>query len=150
MKNITHNLIDFCIKKSTMVYTILLIVTLVFCAQIARIQIDTDPQNKLDAEQPTRVFHNDIKTRFAMHDVFAVGVVNSSDNAGVFIPAGLTDIYDSIESIMSIEGVISSDLMSISTVDNIAQSQTGTIRFEWMMSKPPENAEQSEQIRQTS
>lgn len=148
MKNIAENLVNFCTNKPKLVYIVLLVLTIAFCAQIPRIQIDTDPENMLDAGHPARVFHNDIKTRFAMHDAIVVGVVNTTDDSGVFTPSGLTDIYDITESIMSIEGVISSDLMSISTVDNITQSQPGTIRFEWMMSTPPENETQSEQIRQ--
>ncbi|MFT6268816.1 MAG: putative RND superfamily exporter protein [Alphaproteobacteria bacterium] len=127
---------------------ILLVLTIGFCSQIPRIQIDTDPENMLDADHPARVFHNDIKTRFAMYDAIVVGVVNTADDLGVFTPQSLTEIYDMSESIMSIDGVISSDLMSISTVDNITQTLPGTIRFEWMMSKPPENEAQSRQIQQ--
>jgi len=100
----------------------------------------------LDAAHPARVFHNAIKTRFAMHDAIVVGVVNNTDEAGVFTPETLTDIYDITASILSIDGVIATDLMSISTVDNITQSQPGTIRFEWMMPKPPQDAATSAQI----
>nr|WP_240615587.1 MMPL family transporter [Alteromonas facilis] len=125
----------------------LAILALIFTAQIPRIQIDTDPENMLDAEHPARVFHNDVKTRFAMHDAIVVGVVESEHSDGVFTPAALTDIFDITKSIMSIDGVIAADLMSISTVDNISQSAPGTIRFEWMMSKPPESESQAAQIR---
>jgi len=148
MKNITEKLIHLCTQKPKLVYGILLVITLVFCAQIPRIQIDTDPENMLDAEHPARLFHNDIKTRFAMHDAIVVGVVDESDEAGVFTAATLTDIYDITESIMAIDGVISADLMSISTVDNITQSEVGTIRFEWMMSSPPQSDAQAAQIQQ--
>jgi predicted RND superfamily exporter protein len=147
MKNIANKLMEFCTHKPTLVYSILFILTLVFCLQIPRIQIDTDPENMLDAEHPARFFHNEVKTRFAMHDAIVVGVVNTSDVMGVFTPKTLTDIYDITESIMSIDGVISADLMSISTVDNITQTQPGTIRFEWMMAKAPETDEGSSQIK---
>lgn len=146
MKHITDNLVIFCTQKPKIVYVILAIIALFFCAQIPRIQIDTDPENMLDAAHPARVFHNDIKTRFAMHDAIVVGVVNNTDEAGVFTPETLTDIYDITASILSIDGVIATDLMSISTVDNITQSQPGTIRFEWMMPKPPQDAATSAQI----
>jgi uncharacterized protein len=146
MRHITDNLVIFCTQKPKIVYLILAIVALFFCAQIPRIQIDTDPENMLDAAHPARVFHNDIKTRFAMHDAIVVGVVNNTDEAGVFTPEALTDIYDITASILSIDGVIATDLMSISTVDNITQSQPGTIRFEWMMPKPPQDAASSAQI----
>lgn len=71
MKHITDNLVIFCTQKPKIVYVILTIVALFFCAQIPRIQIDTDPENMLDAAHPARVFHNAIKTRFAMHDAQA-------------------------------------------------------------------------------
>ncbi|WP_371193852.1 RND family transporter [Glaciecola sp. SC05] len=146
MKKITENLVHFCTQKPKAVYLILVVLALVFTAQIPRIQIDTDPENMLDAGHPARVFHNQVKTDFAMHDAIVVGVVNEAEN-GVFTPELLTDIYDITETILSIDGVISADVMSISTVDNITQSEPGTIRFEWMMDKPPATIEQSAKIR---
>lgn len=147
MKNIAKNLVHFCTQKPKIVYAILAVLALVFTAQIPRIKIDTDPENMLDSEHPARVFHNEVKTRFAMHDAIVVGVVDTSNENGVFTPSSLTDIYDITESILSIDGVISADLMSISTVDNITQSEPGTIRFEWMMDKPPSTLDESIQIR---
>ncbi|PKI02004.1 RND family transporter [Glaciecola sp. 33A] len=148
MKNITKNLVHFCTQKPKVVYTILVVLALLFTAQIPRIKIDTDPENMLDAEHPARLFHNEVKTRFAMHDSIVVGVVDTSTENGVFTPSSLTDIYDITQSILSIEGVISADLMSISTVDNISQSESGTIRFEWMMDKPPSTLDEGAKIRE--
>jgi hypothetical protein len=147
MKKITENLVHFCTQKPKIVYLILLLLAVAFTAQIPRIQIDTDPENMLDAAHPSRVFHNQVKTNFAMHDAIVVGVVANESENGIFTPALLTDIYDITESILAIEGVISADVMSISTVDNITQSESGTIRFDWMMDKPPSTLAQSAQIR---
>lgn len=121
MKQIARNLVHFCTQKPKTVYAIVLFLTLVFALQIPRIQIDTDPENMLDAAHPARLFHNQVKQQFAMHDAIVVGVVNETEKQGVFPPATLTDIYDITQSIMAIDGVISADLMSISTVDNITQ-----------------------------
>ncbi|AEP29446.1 RND superfamily exporter [Glaciecola nitratireducens FR1064] len=147
MKNIAKKLVHFCTQKPKIVYAVLLLLAVVFTAQIPRIKIDTDPENMLSAEHPARVFHNEVKTRFAMHDSIVVGIVDTKTENGVFTPASLTDIYDITESILSIDGVVSADLMSISTVDNISQSESGTIRFEWMMDKPPSNLDESKKIR---
>lgn len=147
MKKVTENLVHFCTQKPKLVYAILLLLALAFTAQIPRIQIDTDPENMLDAEHPSRVFHNQVKADFAMHDAIVVGVVADNSENSIFTPALLTDIYDITESILAIDGVVSADLMSISTVDNITQSAPGTIRFEWMMDKPPTTVEESQQIR---
>lgn len=147
MKKITENLVHFCTQKPKLVYLLLLVLAAVFTAQIPRIQIDTDPENMLDAAHPSRVFHNQVKADFSMHDAIVVGVVADKSENGIFTPSLLTDIYDITESILAMDGVISADLMSISTVDNITQSAPGTIRFEWMMDKPPSTLAQSEQIR---
>lgn len=147
MKKVTENLVHFCTQKPKLVYAILLLLALAFTAQIPRIQIDTDPENMLDAGHPSRVFHNQVKADFAMHDAIVVGVVANNSENSIFTPALLTDIYDITESILTMDGVISADLMSISTVDNITQSAPGTIRFEWMMEKPPSSVEESQQIR---
>jgi len=147
MKNIAKKLVHFCTQKPKTVYALLVLFAVVFTAQIPRIKIDTDPENMLSAEHPARVFHNEVKTRFAMHDSIVIGIVDTSTENGVFTPASLTDIYDITESILTIDGVVSADLMSISTVDNISQSEAGTIRFEWMMDKPPSTLDESKKIR---
>lgn len=146
MQTFSRKLVDFCTSKPKLVYGILTLLAIFFTAQIPRIQIDTDPENMLDANHPARVFHNEVKTTFAMHDAIVVGVVDSDNAQGIFTTTSLTDIFDVTNAIMSIEGVIAADLMSISTVDNISQSAPGTIRFEWMMATPPTSAQQAEQI----
>ncbi|WP_460311622.1 efflux RND transporter permease subunit [Aliiglaciecola aliphaticivorans] len=146
MKNIANNLVHLCTHKPKLVYGILLLFVVLLASQIPRIQIDTDPENMLDAEHPARVFHNQVKQTFSMYDAIVVGVVNTSDEYGVFKPQVLTDIFDITKTIMSIEGVVSADVMSISTVDNISQEGTGAIRFEWMMPSPPKTISVSQQI----
>ncbi|MFA3792539.1 RND family transporter [Aliiglaciecola sp. SL4] len=148
MKNIAKNLVHLCTHKPKSVYGILLLFVLLLASQIPRIQIDTDPENMLDAEHPARVFHNQVKQTFSMYDAIVVGVVNTSDEYGVFKPDVLTDIFDITKTIMSLDGVVSADVMSISTVDNISQEGEGAIRFEWMMPSPPETISVSQQIQQ--
>ena len=47
-----------------------------------RVHIDTDPENMLPQDQPSRVFHNKVKDDFALHDMLVVGVVNETDPDG--------------------------------------------------------------------
>ena len=91
----------------------------------------------LDETHPARLFHNEVKTKFAMHDSIVVGVVDTQSDSGIFTSRTLKDIFEITKQIMAFDGVISADVMSISTVDNITQNDSGTIRFEWLMSKPP-------------
>nr|WP_136252137.1 MMPL family transporter [Ningiella ruwaisensis] len=153
MAKIAQKLVHFCTQKPKLIYGLVLVLALIFTAQIPRIQIDTDPENMLDAEHPARLFHNEVKKAFSMYDAIVVGVVDGQNEEdeelqkGVFTAKSLTDIYDITESILAIEGVVSADVMSISTVDNISQSAPGTISFEWMMNSPPTTDAQAQDIR---
>ncbi len=136
MNTLSTKLVSFCTQKPRTVYLILLLLTLLVGSQIPRIQIDTDPENMLDASHPARVFHNQTKAQFSMYDAIVVGVVSEPAAQGVYQQSTLTDIFDVTETILAIDGVVSADVMSISTVDNIAQEGNGAIRFEYMMPKP--------------
>lgn len=146
MNKFTTRLVAVSTQKSLWVYAILLLFTLAIGSQIPRIQIDTDPENMLSADHPARLFHNQTKNQFAMHDAIVVGVVNSSSAGGIYNASSMTDIFDITQSILSIDGVIDADLMSVSTVDNISQAGPGTLRFEWMMSSAPASDEQAKEI----
>jgi hypothetical protein len=45
------------------------------------------------------------------------------------------------------EGVVAADVIAPSTVDNIEQGGLGTVRFEWLMPKPPETQDEAEAVR---
>lgn len=146
MNKFTTRLVAVSTQKPLWVYAILLLFTLAIGSQIPRIQIDTDPENMLSADHPARLFHNQTKAQFAMHDAIVVGVVNSRSEGGIYNASSMTDIFDITQSILSIDGVIDADLMSVSTVDNISQAGPGTLRFEWMMSSAPASDEQAKEI----
>lgn len=137
MNLIAKKIIHHCTSSPRLVYVLLLLITTVFIAQIPSIIIDTDPENMLDETHPARIFHNEVKTKFAMHDSIVVGVVDTQSDSGIFTSRTLKDIFEITKQIMAFDGVISADVMSISTVDNITQNESGSIRFEWLMSKPP-------------
>lgn len=110
------------------------------------IQIDTDPENMLAADEPARVFHNAQKKVFSLYDMVVVGVVNEENPHGVFNKKSLANIYALTEFAKKIEwqdkqgktqGVISVDLMAPSTVDNIEPGGPGVVKFEWLMNRPP-------------
>ena len=119
MKKISHWLVEFSTQKPLWVYALLLLIAVGAGSQIPRIQIDTDPENMLSEEHPSRVFHNQTKRDFAMHDAIVVGVVNDGQN-GVYTQAALSDIHALTDDILAIEGVIDAGVMSVSTVDNIS------------------------------
>jgi predicted RND superfamily exporter protein len=116
-------------------------------SQLPRIAVDTDPENMLPADQGARVLHNRVKRDFSLYDMIVVGVVNDTDPDGVFNPASLGRIHGLTRAIGQIDGVIRQDLLSISTVDNIAQGGPGVVRFEWLMAEPPATREEARAVR---
>ena len=142
--------------------TSLILVLLVLVATLAPgfvpllqpLTIDTDPENMLEAEEPVRVFHNTMKKEFGLYDMVVVGVVNTSHPDGVFNVQTLKNVHElanfaktlSWEKDGEQHGVIGVDLIAPSTVDNIEQAGPGTVRFEWLMSEPPDSDEAAREV----
>lgn len=141
----------FSVEHRKWVFWGLLLICGLFIAQLPNIQIDTDPENMLPSDNPARIFHNQTKQTFSMYDSIVVGAVNQQ---GIYNPKSLAAIHSLSEFALGIEGVVKSDLMSVSTVDNITQEKNtaqeagGSIRFEWMMKQPPQNNIQAKKIQQ--
>ncbi len=142
-------MIDVIMKLATgyrrSVFWLLTLITLGVAAFIPSITIDTDPENMLPDNNPQRVFHNEVKETFAMHDMIIVGVVNENS---VYNQQTLTDLHTVSNYAESLDGVVSDDLMSLANVDNITQEGPGTIRFEWMMKQAPESDAEARYIQQ--
>jgi predicted RND superfamily exporter protein len=145
-------LIEFSINSPKYIYAIVILLVALAVSQFPRIQIDTDPENMLPAANAARQFHNEIKEKFQLHDAIVVGAINE---AGIYTPASLANIHQLTKQILTIDGVIAPDLMSLSEVDNISQDgssqedgsqQPGSIRFEWMMRDAPTTQQQADQV----
>ena len=130
-------IVNFSLDHPKWVLTGVFFLVLVLGAMIPRIHIDTDPENMLPADEPSRVFHDEVKEKFGLHDMIVVGIVNKTHSKGVYNPETLKDLHTLSTAIEGIEGVIRQDLMTLSKVDNITQEGPGTIRFQWMMNTPP-------------
>lgn len=118
------------------------------------IVIDTDPENMLSSDEPVRVSHQKMKKEFSLYDMVVIGVINDKHPQGVFTAKTLADIYHLIKEAKTFQwqsdgethGVVAVDVIAPSTVDNIEQSGLGSIRFEWLMAKPPETDEEARAI----
>ena len=132
--------------------TILLTVLLLLGtgALLPRIQIDTDPENMLPADQPDRVFHNLVKQEFSLYDMIVVGIVNEEHENGVFNTQSLARILELTRHIETIDGVIRQDVLSLASVDNVQQDGAGTVRFQWLMSTPPATEQEALAIREAA
>ncbi len=143
----TQRFIEFSIKKKWLIIISTIIVTILTGLFIPKMKVDTDPENMLSVSEPVRVFHNRVKKQFALWDMIVLGVVNNSEENGVFNPATLNKIYRITEGIKKIPGVITQDIISPSTVDDILQAGPGTIRFQYLMRKPITSQKEALQIR---
>ncbi|MBW2732899.1 MAG: MMPL family transporter [Deltaproteobacteria bacterium] len=116
-------------------------------SQMARVVVDTDPQNMLPADQAERLFHNQAKKTFQLHDMLVVGVVNDKDPDGVFNPHSLARIHALSRKIAAIDGVIERDLLSPATVDKTTPDGAGTVRFSWLLAEPPKTRAEALRIK---
>jgi predicted RND superfamily exporter protein/CRP-like cAMP-binding protein len=112
--------------------------------------VDTDPENMLSANEPTRVFHNRMKAEMGLHDIMVVGVVNDKHPDGVFNARSLGKVFELSEFARTLtwedekhpgkmRGVLAADTMTPSTMDIVEQEGAGTVRFSWLMAKPPKS-----------
>ncbi|MBU2966374.1 MMPL family transporter [Amphritea sp. 2_MG-2023] len=139
-------LVNLSMNRPKWVFLGVLLLTLIAGLQIPSIQVDTDPENMLPADNPARVFHDHVKERFGLHDMIVVGVVNNAAQ-GIYNPQSLSELHQLSDAIVQMKGVISQDLMSLDRVDNITQEGPGSIRFEWMMKQVPQDQAGIDQIR---
>lgn len=120
------------------------------------LKVDTDPENMLAADEPVRVYHNEMKAEFGLNDLIVVGVVAPESPEGVFTPRTLTDIHALTEFAKEQRwtedgeqaGVIRADIIAPSTVDSIEQAGLGSVSFNWLMPEPPDTAEEARAVRE--
>ncbi|VAX35820.1 Putative transporter [hydrothermal vent metagenome] len=139
--------IQFAIHKPKSIIVITIILSIFALAQFPKIKVDTDPENMLPGDAPVRVFHNEMKKEFALYDLIVIGIVNTDNPNGVFNVKTLTNIYNITNEIKKLDGVISSEIISPSTKDNIQQAGIGRVRFNWLMEEPPNTEEGAIEIR---
>lgn len=109
------------------------------------IKVDTDPENMLPVDEPTRVTHNRLKGEFGLRDMLVVGVTADHEDQGVFNPRTLRDVHVLVEAAEqmqwedggAVSGVVRADIIAPSTVDAIEQAGLGSVSFRWMMPEPP-------------
>jgi predicted RND superfamily exporter protein len=119
------------------------IVTILAALQLPKIQIDTDPENMLPADEPVRVTHAAIKEEFGLNDFLVVGIVHEDT---VFTPAILERAYNITEALYDMEGVLVDDVLAPSEVDDILPEEGGGIRVQTLMEEPPETDAEALQI----
>ena len=146
--SLRDRLVSFSMDKPKQVFYLVLALVVLAGLQIPSIQVDTDPENMLPHDQVDRAYHDEVKARFALHDMIVVGVVNETNANGVYNSQTLTDLHSLSSEIQKMDGVVRQDLMALDTVDNISQEGLGSIRFEWMMKMAPQTDAQVTRIQE--
>ena len=127
--------------KSTIL--LVLLATVAFGIQFPKIHIDTDPENMLPADQADRVLYNRAKQEFGIHDLIVLGI---TDEAGMFQPDTLSRVARVVDRLLGIHGVITADVISLTTTDDV-KSKGGLLEVRPLMVRPPENEAESVALR---
>jgi predicted RND superfamily exporter protein len=150
-------LIQFSIKKPKLVIAIMVLATLILGGMISMVRVDTDPENMLSEHEAVRIFHNQVKKEFSLHDVVVLGVVNETHPDGVFNPTTLRRVQELTEFSQKMidpkapeKKVVSRDVIAPGNVDTIEQAGPGQVRFKWLMEKVPTTREEAVKIRDSA
>ena len=127
--------------KSTIL--LVLLVTIAFGIQFPKIHIDTDPENMLPADQVDRVLYNRAKQEFGIHDLIVLGI---TDEAGMLRPDALSRTARIVERLMGIHGVITADVISLTTTDDV-RSKDGLLEVRPVMQRVPKDEAEIEALR---
>lgn len=159
MRNAGDSLIDWALAHPTRVVRAMTASTLILVAlavaptlvpgglgPLPTIEVDVDPENMLESDEPARVRHDENKQRFGLHDAVVVGIVKEGEQ-GVFNPSTLDALHRLTEVGKGLPGVVAPDVMSLSTVDSIENAGPGTVSFDWLMPRPPSGAEEAARVR---
>nr|WP_320114541.1 MMPL family transporter [uncultured Desulfuromonas sp.] len=82
-------LTQFSLKRPWLIIITVLALVVAFAVQFPAVTFDNDPENMLSADEPVRIFHHEVKDKYALYDFVIVGVVNETDPDGVFNVATL-------------------------------------------------------------
>jgi uncharacterized protein len=142
------NLLSWVLNKPKQLYAIVLIAVIATLAMFPLLQIDTDPENMLDSDAPARVFHNQVKQQFVMHDMVVVGLVSKGS---IYSVNNLSTLHSVSSFIQSLDDVILKDYLALDVVDNIEQqlneqNKSVGIKFSYLMKQAPQTQGEAEQV----
>ena len=150
-----RKMIQFSLNRPGLLTGLMLLVTILLGTLVVRVHVDTDPENMLSEEEFVRVFHNQTKKEFNLHDVVVLGIVNEQDENGVFNPKSLKKVYQLSQFAATITDpenpkrkVIARDIIAPDNVDTIEQAGLGQVKFQWLMKEPPATQAEALKIRE--
>jgi len=118
-----RRIFGFSVERPKLVILLTLIVTCFFLWQFPKIRTDTDPKHMLPTTSPVRVYNDEVDRLFSLHaDTIVLGISNKE---GIINPNTLKKIALITESVLKIKGVITQDVLSLSTVNDVIVKEDG-------------------------
>jgi len=139
-------LVEFSVTRPKLVLWAVLLMTLVFAAQLPRIQLDTNPKNMLPPTSDVRVWNDSVDRTFALYeDTIVVGIVHPKS---VLNRSTLEKVRDITAEVLKIKGVAGRDVSSFTTIDNVTAVADG-LRVRPLVTKIPSTEAEMEGLRKT-
>src|SRR3989338_8733924 len=133
------NLTSFSVDHPWLVIAIVAVITLGFAVQFPKITIDTDPKNMLPATSDVRVYNDSVERDFSLHkDTIVLGIVNKH---GIFNQTTLEKIAKITDEILKLKGIVTRDVTSFTTVDDV-MSTGDSITVKPLMSEIPKTQQE--------
>ncbi len=120
------------------------VVTVVMVYQFPAVKINTDPEDMLPREHPARVRDRKIESNFFLHDMVAIAI-EPPELEREITPRRLERVYKLVRKIKKKEGVISEDILSLYTSDDI-EGFGGGINVDRFLRKPPQDQAQVDKL----
>lgn len=96
-------LTNFSVRRPRLVLALVLVAMVAFAWQFPKVQFDNDPENMLSSQEAVRIFHHEVKQKYALYDFVIVGVVNDEDPAGVFNQATLSRVHHLTQQLLNVQ-----------------------------------------------
>jgi len=128
------------------IFVVMLLAVAIAGWQFPSIQVDTDPENMLSADEPVRIAHHQLKRDFKLSDLIVVGIIDETNPNGVWRPEVLQHTERLSRAILKIEGVIKVDVMSLSTSDSI-EAGGGLLDIHTIMPKAPTTQKEADRLK---
>ena len=131
----------FSVEHPRLIIFLTLLVTCLFLWQFPKIKIDTDPKHMLPTTSPVRVYNDEVDRLFSLHaDTIVLGVSNKE---GIINTDTLKKIAFITQAILKIKGVITQDVLSLSTVNDVMVKED-SLQVRPLLDKIPETKDELE------
>ncbi len=120
-----------------LIFAVVLLLTVGAVALFPRIRINTDPEDMLSDDHPARVEDRQLKDNFFIHDMVAVALEPPECDQKITTER-MGIMHNLVRKIRRQEGVISEDILSVYTSDDI-EGFPGGINVDRFLRSPPAN-----------